>query len=67
MSRVAALSGHKAAVWLAVGAGLALVIAANWHLVYVATMSQPDCVPHVRQSDGSADTFRAAVSSCTVK
>jgi hypothetical protein len=55
------------AVWLAVGAGLALIAAANWHLVYVATMSQPDCVPHVRQSNGSADTFRAAVSSCTVK
>jgi hypothetical protein len=67
MSAVAALFGRKAAVWLAVGAGLALVGAANWHLVYVATMSQPDCVPHVRQSDGSADTFRAAVSSCTVK
>jgi hypothetical protein len=67
MNAVAALFGRKTTVWLAVGAGLALIAAANWHLVYVATMSQPDCVPHVRQSDGSADSFRAAVSSCTVK
>lgn len=67
MSAVAALFGRKTAVWLAVGAGLALVAAANWHLVHVAIMSQPDCVPHLRQSDGGADSFRAAVSSCTVK
>jgi hypothetical protein len=67
MSFAAASFGRRATIWLAVGAGLALLVAANWHLVYVATMSQPDCVPHVRQSDGGAGTFRAAVSSCTVK
>jgi hypothetical protein len=67
MSAATASSGRRAAIWLAIGAALALLGAANWHLVYVAIASQPDCVPHVRQSDGSADTFRAAVSSCTVK
>ena len=67
MSVAAVSFGRKVAVWLTVGAGLALIVAANWHLVYVATASQPDCVPHLRQSDGSADRFRAAVSSCTVK
>ncbi|MGE0061842.1 MAG: hypothetical protein AB7T86_07170 [Xanthobacteraceae bacterium] len=67
MNAMAALFGRKTAVRLAVGAGLALIAAANWHLVYVATASQPGCVPHLRQSDGGADSFRAAVSSCTVK
>ncbi|HMM89109.1 hypothetical protein [Bradyrhizobium sp.] len=57
----------RAIVWLAVGAGLLLVLAANSHLVYVAVMSQPDCVAHVRQGDGSAKDgkFSAAKSSCT--
>jgi hypothetical protein len=67
MSVATASSGRKAAIWLAVGAGFALLVAANWHLVYVAIASQPDCVPHLKQSDGSGGTFRAAVSSCTVK
>jgi hypothetical protein len=57
----------RAVLWLAIGAGLLLVLAANSHLVYVAVMSQPDCVPHVRQGDGSAKDgkFSAARSSCT--
>jgi hypothetical protein len=33
---------------LAVGAGLAALIAANVHLVYVAVQSQPDCVLHTK-------------------
>ncbi len=53
-------------IWLLVGAGLALVIGANWHLVYVAVTSQPDCVAHVRGGDnGAAGAFSAAQSSCT--
>lgn len=54
-------------LWLAVFAGVLLIVAANGHLVYVATTSQPACVPHLRQSEGQADRFRAAVSSCAVK
>ncbi|MBN9041998.1 MAG: hypothetical protein BGP05_08945 [Rhizobiales bacterium 62-47] len=53
-------------IWLLVGAGLALVIGANWHLVYVAVTSQPDCVTHVRGgTSGAAGSFSAAKSSCT--
>jgi len=57
----------KAVLWVAIGAGLLLVLIANSHLVYVAVVSQPDCVAHVRQGEGSAKDgkFRAARSSCT--
>jgi hypothetical protein len=54
-------------IWLAIGAGLLLLLTANSHLVYVAITSQPDCVAHVRQGEGSAKDgrFSAARSSCT--
>jgi hypothetical protein len=57
----------KAVVWLSIGAGLLLVLIANSHLVYVAVVSQPECVAHVRQGEGSAadGKFSAARSSCT--
>jgi hypothetical protein len=57
----------KAVVWAAVGAGLLLVLIANSHLVYMAVISQPECVAHVRQGEGSAKDgkFSAARSSCT--
>jgi hypothetical protein len=56
-------------VWSAVGAGLLLVAAANYHLVYVAIASQPDCVEHVRTGQGATapGLFAAAKSSCSVK
>ena len=57
----------RAVLWLAVGAALLLLLIANSHLVYVAVMSQPECVAHVRQGEGSAKDgrFSAARSSCT--
>ena len=57
----------SAVLWLAIGTGLLLVLIANSHLVYLAVMSQPDCVAHVRQGEGSAKDgkFSAARSSCT--
>jgi hypothetical protein len=57
----------KPLVWVAIGAGLLLVLIANSHLVYVAIVSQPECVAHVRQGEGSAKDgrFSAARSSCT--
>ena len=57
----------KTIIWLAIGAGLLLLLIANSHLVYVAITSQPDCVAHVRQGEGSAKDgrFSAARSSCT--
>jgi hypothetical protein len=56
----------KAVVWLAIALGLGLLAFANAHLLYVAVTSQPDCVAHVRQGDGTASVgmFSAAKSSC---
>jgi len=57
----------RTVLWLAVGAALLLLLIANSHLVYVAITSQPECVTHVRQGEGSAKDgkFSAARSSCT--
>lgn len=56
----------RTAIWLAVIAGLLLVIGANVQLVYVAVTSQPECVAHVRAGDGDAQAqvFSAAQSNC---
>lgn len=50
--------------WLVALAIVAVLLAANTHLVYVAFTSQPDCVSHLKLPDGSADHFRAAKSGC---
>ena len=57
----------KAVVWAAICAGLLLVLIANAHLVYMAAVSQPDCVAHVRQGESTPKEgkFSAARSSCT--
>jgi hypothetical protein len=53
--------------WLFVATGLLVLIGANWHLVHVATVSQPECVAHLRQSLSDRGVYRAAVSSCSLK
>ena len=45
-----------------VGVGIAVLIAANAHLVYVALKSQPDCVPHAKT--GETRAYAAAQSAC---
>lgn len=57
----------RIALWLLIGGGLALVAGANAHLVYVASVSQPDCISHLRPGESSDNrgTFSAAKSSCT--
>lgn len=47
----------------AVLAGLcvAVFVAANAHLIYVAVTSQPDCVPHQK---GEGGLYQAAKSAC---
>jgi hypothetical protein len=57
----------KAVLWAAVGAGLSLVLIANLHLVYMAAVSEPDCVAHVRGGERAPEQgkFSAARSSCT--
>ncbi|HTO59882.1 MAG TPA: hypothetical protein VMM15_01370 [Bradyrhizobium sp.] len=54
-------------IWLLLIAAIAAVLAANAHLIYVATMSQPPCVPHLKQGEGDAarGLFSAAQSSCS--
>jgi len=54
----------KLAIWFLAGIGALMLIGANSHLVYVAFISQPDCVEHLRQA-GASGEFRAAKSSCT--
>lgn len=47
---------------LIAGAGIALLIAANVHLVYVAFDSQPECVPHEKAAGNGS--YIAARSAC---
>lgn len=52
-------------IWIAIASiGVAALIAANVHLVYVALRSQPDCVPHAKAASDPGDGFRAAKSAC---
>jgi hypothetical protein len=54
-------------LWLLLVAMAAVVVAANAHLIYVATTSQPACVAHLEQGAGDAThgLFSAAQSSCS--
>ena len=45
------------------GVVVAVIVAANAHLVWVAFDSQPDCVAHT-QTAGEGGSFRAARSAC---
>ena len=46
-------------------AGLALVGAANVHLVYVSFASRADCVPHLKEpGDPATNSYAAANPSC---
>jgi hypothetical protein len=58
--------GTRVIVGACVAAGLAVLVAANAHLVYVSVTSQPDCVAHAKQpgSDATGTVYRAARSSC---
>ena len=63
MSNAGAATGQfrtRVVVWTAVCAGLLLVLIANSHLVYVAVISQPECVAHLRQGEGPAKDVPAA-------
>jgi hypothetical protein len=53
--------------WLLLALVAAAFLAANAHLVYVATESQPACVAHTRPGGASLERgqFAAAQSSCS--
>ena len=56
----------KSIVWLSIGFGLIVLVAANAHLLYVAVSSQPDCVAHLPYGEGNGtNSFSAAISSCS--
>lgn len=50
-------------VWAIIPAAILIFAAANIHLVYVAINSQPDCVPHLKDT-GENGRYRAAKSAC---
>ena len=64
------LHGHRGAAgpwrsrWLP--AGFAAFLAANAHFLYVAVMSQPDCVPHSKEPRSAipGGLYQAAKSAC---
>ena len=49
--------------WVAVTVGLLLFGGANAHLIYVAYLSEPSCVPHLKVADGTGG-YGAARSAC---
>ena len=53
-------------IWVPLAAAVATLLAMNAHLVYVAIISQPPCVAHLRPGEGppTAGLFAAAQSSC---
>ena len=53
--------------WVLLAVAAAVFIAANALLIYVATMSQPACLTHLKQGEGDATRglFSAAQSSCS--
>jgi hypothetical protein len=69
MSASVTVNRKRFGLWLLIFMGLLLVGGANWHLVYVATTSQPDCVAHLRpgSSDVKQGLFSAAQSSCSLQ
>jgi hypothetical protein len=52
-------------IWLLVAGGVAALLGANVHLLYVASASQPACVSHLRDAGEAPGQFRAAKSSCS--
>lgn len=50
-------------LWLLAAAVLVL-LGANAHLVYVAVVSEPDCVAHLKEKGEAAGQFRAAKPAC---
>jgi len=55
----------RTVVGLSLLAAVLVLAGANAHLVYVAVMSQPDCVDHVREGNAAKGSFRAAKSACS--
>jgi hypothetical protein len=55
--------GAALAAVLIAAAALIMLAVANFHLVYVATTTQPDCVPHVKPGESRQGTALSAARS----
>jgi len=55
---------QRRALTLATSAAALLLVLANAHLVYVATTSQSECIPHLKTSGEASGSFRAAKPAC---
>ncbi|MGE0279150.1 MAG: hypothetical protein AB7P20_00855 [Rhizobiaceae bacterium] len=66
MSRTvnATRSNWRTVSMLLVAASVAVFVAANAHLIYVAFASRPDCVAHEKPGSADPTSFGAAKSSC---
>ncbi|RIK83457.1 MAG: hypothetical protein DCC69_14180 [Hyphomicrobiales bacterium] len=69
MSGAASARPARRLNWRLVATGIAaavvlLLVAANAHLVYVAVVSQPDCVAHTKTPGQDGAGFRAARPAC---
>lgn len=51
-------------IGLILAATVLLLVLANFHLFYVATMSQPECIAHLKTSGAATGSFRAATPAC---
>ena len=51
-------------LWTLVGIAVAIFVAANAHLVYIAVASDPGCVNHVKTVGSGEAQYRAAKSAC---
>ncbi|HWK67859.1 MAG TPA: hypothetical protein VNZ94_14005 [Xanthobacteraceae bacterium] len=60
------LSRQRLFALVLVGLALAVVMLANAHLLYVATSSQPECMPHAQAGGATSPVtpFSAAKPSC---
>jgi hypothetical protein len=56
--------GRPRLAWLLAAAAILTFAGANAHLIYVAFMSHPGCVPHLQSAGTSPGQFRAAASDC---
>jgi hypothetical protein len=57
----------RAIAGLVIGVSTLLLVIANARLIYVATTSEPACVPHARLGEGAATPghYSAAQSACS--
>lgn len=54
----------RTVLFILVGGGIALFMAANIHFAYMAFSTQPDCVQHLKTPGANPGEFRAAKPAC---